>query len=67
LGGMINTLLKAQIVRRFIRLGIKPVKAIEMAKRMDEGDAIFIVRNHINLKPQIILTLIKNNIKKDET
>jgi hypothetical protein len=64
---MINTLLKAQIVRRFIRLGIKPVKAIEMAKRMNEGDAIFIVRNHINLKPQIILTLIKNNIKKDET
>jgi hypothetical protein len=61
---MINTLLKAQIVRRFIRLGIKPVKAIEMAKRMNEGDAIFIVRNHINLKPQIILTLIKNNIKK---
>jgi hypothetical protein len=67
LAGMINTLLKAQIVRRFIRLGIKPVKAIEMAKRMNEGDAIFIVRNHINLKPQIILTLIKNNIKKDET
>ena len=61
---MINTLLKAQIVRRFIRLGIKPVKAIEMAKRMNEGDAIFIVRNHITLKPQIILTLIKNNIKK---
>ena len=64
---MINTLLKAQIVRRFIRLGIKPVKAIEMAKRMDEGDAIFIVRNHINLKPQIILTLIKNHIKDNET
>ncbi|MAY03279.1 MAG: hypothetical protein CMQ38_09930 [Gammaproteobacteria bacterium] len=64
---MINTLLKAQIVRRFIQLGIKPIRAMNMAARMEEGDAIFIVRNHINLKPQIILTLIKNNIKKDET
>ena len=60
---MINTLLKAQLVRRFIRLGIKPVKAMNMADRLAEGDAIVLVRNDINLKPQIILTLIKNNIK----
>jgi hypothetical protein len=64
---MINTLLKAQLVRRFIRLGIKPVKAMHMADRLAEGDAIVLVRNHINLKPQIILTLIKNNIKDNET
>ena len=67
---MINTLLKAQLVRRFIRLGIKPVKAMNMANRLAEGDAIVLVRNDINLKPQIILTLIKNNIKpnnQDET
>jgi hypothetical protein len=31
---MINTLLKATIVRRFIQLGIKPVKAMGMADRM---------------------------------
>jgi len=64
---MINTLLKAQLVRRFIRLGIKPVKAMHMADRLAEGDAIVLVRNHINLKPQIILTLIKNNIKPNNT
>jgi len=67
---MINTLLKAQLVRRFIRLGIKPVKAMNMADRLAEGDAIVLVRNDINLKPQIILTLIKNHIKpnnQDET
>ena len=67
---MINTLLKAQLVRRFIQLGLPPVKAMKMAEKMEEGSAIFLVRNHINLKPHIILTLIKNNIKpnnKDET
>jgi len=67
---MINTLLKAQLVRRFIRLGIKPVKAMNMANRLAEGDAVLLVRNDINLKPQIILTLIKNHIKpnnQDET
>ena len=64
---MINTLLKATIVRRFIKLGIKPVKDMHMAHRMNEGDAIVFVRNHINLKPQIILTLINNNIKDNET
>jgi hypothetical protein len=67
---MINTLLKAQLVRRFIRLGIKPVKAMNMADRLAEGDTIVLVRNGINLKPQIILTLIKNHIKpnnQDET
>ena len=64
---MINTLLKAQLVRRFIRLGIKPVKAMNMANRLAEGDAIVLVRNDINLKPQIILTLIKNNIKPNNT
>ena len=64
---MINTLLKAQLVRRFIRLGIKPVKAMNMADRLAEGDAIVLVRNHINLKPQIILTLIKNHIKPNNT
>jgi len=64
---MINTLLKAQLVRRFIRLGIKPVKAMNMADRLAEGDTIVLVRNGINLKPQIILTLIKNNIKDNET
>ena len=64
---MINTLLKATIVRRFIQLGIKPVKAMHMADRLAEGDVIVLVRNHINLKPQIILTLIKNNIKDNET
>ena len=67
LAGMINTLLKATIVRRFIQLGLPPVKAMRMAHRMDEGDAIVIVRNHINLKPQIILTLIKNHTKNNET
>jgi len=40
---------------------------MRMAHRMNEGDAIVLVRNHINLKPQIILTLIKNNIKDNET
>jgi hypothetical protein len=64
---MINTLLKATIVRRFIKLGISPVKAMKMANRLAEGDTIMLVRNHINLKPQIILTLIKNNIKPNET
>lgn len=67
---MINTLLKATIVRRFIQLGLPPVKSMEMAEKMEEGSAIFLVRNHINLKPHIILTLSKNNIKpnnKDET
>ena len=64
---MINTLLKATVVRRFIHLGISPVKAMHMADRLAEGDAIVLVRNHINLKPQIILTLIKNNIKDNET
>ena len=64
---MINTLLKAQLVRRFIRLGIKPVKAMNMANRLAEGDAVLLVRNDINLKPQIILTLIKNNIKPNNT
>jgi len=64
---MINTLLKATIVRRFIKLGISPVKAMHMADRLAEGDAIVLVRNHINLQPQIILTLIKNNIKDNET
>jgi len=64
---MINTLLKATIVRRFIKLGIKPVKAMHMADRLAEGDAIVLVRNHINLKPQIILTLIKNHTKNNET
>lgn len=64
---MINTLLKATIVRRFIKLGIKPVKAMHMADRLAEGDAIVLVRNDINLKPQIILTLIKNNIKPNNT
>jgi len=64
---MTNTLLQATIVRRFIKLGIKPVKAMDMVKRMNEGDAIFIVRNHINLKPLIILTLIKNHIKPNNT
>jgi hypothetical protein len=64
---MINTLLKAQLVRRFIRLGIKPVKAMNMADRLAEGDTIVLVRNGINLKPQIILTLIKNNIKPNNT
>jgi hypothetical protein len=64
---MINTLLKAQIVRRFIRLGIEPVKAMKLAERLSEGSAILLVRNHINLKPQIILTLIKNHIKPNNT
>lgn len=67
---MINTLLKAQLVRRFIQLGLPPIKSMKMAEKMEEGSAIFLVRNHINLKPHIILTLIKNNIKpnnKDET
>jgi len=64
---MINTLLKAQLVRRFIRLGISPVKAMNMADRLTEGDTIVLVRNGINLKPQIILTLIKNNIKPNNT
>tara|TARA_R110000765_G_scaffold343208_1_gene433267 strand:- start:82 stop:303 length:222 start_codon:yes stop_codon:yes gene_type:complete len=67
LEGMINTLLIATIVRRFIKLGIPPVKAMKMANRLAEGDAIVLVRNHTNLKPQIILTLIKNNIKPNET
>jgi len=40
---------------------------MHMADRLAEGDAIVLVRNHINLKPQIILTLIKNNIKDNET
>ena len=67
---MINTLLKAQLVRRFIQLGLPPIKSMKMAEKMEEGSAIFLVRNHINLKPHIILTLSKNNIKpnnKDET
>ena len=64
---MINTLLKATIVRRFIQLGLSPVKAMRMANRRNEGDAIVFVRYHINLKPQIILTLIKNHTKNNET
>jgi len=40
---------------------------MKMADRLAEGDAIVLVRNHINLQPQIILTLIKNNIKDNET
>ena len=61
---MINTLLKATIIRRLIKLGIPPVQAMDYAQRMNEGDAVFLVRNHINFEPHIILTLIKNNIKK---
>jgi len=64
---MKNTLLKASIIRRFIKLGIPPVQAMNYAKRMNEGDAVFLVRNHINLNPQIILTLIKNHTKNNET
>lgn len=60
---MKNTLLQATIIRRLIKLGIPPTQAMDYAKRMNEGDAVFLVRNHINFKPQIILTLIKNNIK----
>jgi len=60
---MIDSLLKAQIIRRFIKLGVPTTQALQISLKMGEGKSVFIVRNSINLKPTIILTIGRNPTK----
>tara|TARA_R110000824_G_scaffold154554_1_gene326746 strand:+ start:945 stop:1127 length:183 start_codon:yes stop_codon:yes gene_type:complete len=60
---MIDSLLKASIVRRFIKLGVPTTQALQIAQKMDEGRSVFIVRNSTNFKPTIILTIGRNPTK----
>tara|TARA_R110000803_G_scaffold148727_2_gene214207 strand:+ start:100 stop:282 length:183 start_codon:yes stop_codon:yes gene_type:complete len=60
---MIDSLLKASIVRRFIKLGVPTTQALQIVQKMDEGRSVFIVRNSINFKPTIILTIGRNPTK----
>ena len=60
---MIDSLLKAQIIRRFIKLGVPTTQALQITSKMGEGKSVFIVRNSINFKPTIILTIGRNPTK----
>ena len=56
-------LLQAKAVRRFLRLGLPVDQALATADKLLLGRTVFVVRNPINNKPTLILTIGENHIK----
>jgi len=50
-------ILQATAVRRFLRLGLPVDQALQTADKLLLGRTILIVRNRINHKPTLVLTI----------
>jgi hypothetical protein len=56
-------LLQAMAVRRFLRLGIPVDQALKTADKLLLGRTVLVIRNHMNSKPMLILTIGAKPIK----
>ncbi len=60
---MAKSIQRDRAIRRFSRLGLPPLQAIQTAGKLMRGSTIIIVRNRINNKPMLVLTIGKKPIK----
>ena len=58
-----DLIIRAKAVRRFIRLGIPVMQAVETADKLMAGRRIYVLRNEDTLKPTLVLTIGRNHIK----
>ena len=56
-------ILQAKAVRRFLRLGLPVDQALATADKLLVGRTVLVVRNRINSKPMLILTIGAKPIK----
>lgn len=59
----VDLITRAKAVRRFIRLGIPVMQAVETADKLMAGRRIYVLRNEDTLKPTLVLTIGRNHIK----
>jgi len=56
-------ILQAKAVRRFQRLGLPVDQALSTADKLLLGRTVIVVRNPINSKPMLVLTIGRNPTK----
>jgi len=60
---MIDLVIRAKAVRRFLRLGIPTIQALQTADKLMQGRKVYVLRDKDTLKPNLVLTIGRNHIK----
>lgn len=60
---MIDLITRAKAVRRFLRLGIPTIQALQTADKLMQGRKIYVLRDERTLKPTLVITIGRNHIK----
>ena len=63
IGRMIDLVIRAKAVRRFLRLGIPTIQALQTADKLMQGRKVYALRDKDTLKPNLVLTIGRNHIK----
>ena len=63
IGRMIDLVIRAKAVRRFLRLGIPTIQALQTADKLMQGRKVYVLRDKDTLKPNLVLTIGRNHIK----